>query len=326
MRIVLDIGGSVIVDRDSLEALADVIKRIKERGDEVHVVVGGGRRARELIDLGRSLGLTEFESDLLGIEVTRANSRILGSLLGEHWIGRVPRSIEDALEMIRASGRDRILVMGGTQPGHTTDAVAALLAEAIGADVMIVATNVDRVYSLDPSACYPDELVEPYDLLDYYSMRMISNLQRSLAGSRGVLDPLAVRILERSRIPCRIVDGRNPDNLEACLKDESIGTTVRENRMLRKVLGVLEERSIRTIAYPLEEAILLEKEKIALVPAELATIFHAKLCLEAKNDLELISGESRGILVAERWSYKTEKLCERVGVEIIEPAELESLI
>ena len=43
-----------------------------------------------------------------------------------------------------------IVVMGGTEPGHTTDTVAIQLAKELGAECCIIATNVGHVYSSDP--------------------------------------------------------------------------------------------------------------------------------------------------------------------------------
>jgi Uridylate kinase len=56
--------------------------------------------------------------------------------------------------------------MGGTEPGHTTDTVAMLLAERIGANVMINATSVDGVYTADPRK---DSSARKLENLDYDS-------------------------------------------------------------------------------------------------------------------------------------------------------------
>ncbi len=40
--------------------------------------------------------------------------------------------------------------MGGTEPAHSTDAVGSILAEFVGADLLINATSVDGLYDKDP--------------------------------------------------------------------------------------------------------------------------------------------------------------------------------
>ena len=53
-------------------------------------------------------------------------------------------------EAVKFSENHDIVVMGGTEPGHTTDTVAIQLAKELGAECCIIATNVGHVYSSDP--------------------------------------------------------------------------------------------------------------------------------------------------------------------------------
>lgn len=127
---------------------ANIFKKIKDEGHEVAIVVGGGKTAREYIEIGRELGASESFCDELGIMATRMNAMILITALGDYSIKKVPTSFEEA-ELILNLGK--IPVMGGTHPGHTTDAVAASLAEFINADLLVIGTNVDGVYDKDPN-------------------------------------------------------------------------------------------------------------------------------------------------------------------------------
>ena len=62
-----------------------------------------------------------------------------------------PQEIPDTYaQAARLAQPGRIVVMGGVAVGQTTDAVAALLAEYVHADKIIVATSVDGVYTADP--------------------------------------------------------------------------------------------------------------------------------------------------------------------------------
>ena len=86
---------------------------------QVMVVVGGGRTARDYIGVARDLEASEAICDDIGIEVTRLNARLLITALGEDAYPRVPHNFSQALEF---SLSGKIVIMGGTEPAHSTDA------------------------------------------------------------------------------------------------------------------------------------------------------------------------------------------------------------
>ena len=145
MRVVVSIGGSVLapdLEPDRVKGHARVIDSLVESGHEVAAVVGGGDVARKYIGTARELGATEYDLDTLGIDVTRLNARLLLTALES---SAIPEPADDP-ETARASlRRGEVAVMGGTVPGHTTDAVSALLAETVEADLLIYATSVAGV-------------------------------------------------------------------------------------------------------------------------------------------------------------------------------------
>ena len=162
MRVVVSIGGSVLapdLEPDRVRGQARVIDSLVEDGHEVAAVVGGGDVARRYIGTARELGATEYDLDTLGIDVTRLNARLLLTALES---SAIPEPADDP-ETARASlRRGEVAVMGGTVPGHTTDAVSALLAETVEADLLIYATSVAGVYSADPNE---SDAAERYDRL-----------------------------------------------------------------------------------------------------------------------------------------------------------------
>ena len=118
---------------------------------------------------------------------------------------------------------NKIIVLGGTQPGQSTNAVAALCAEAINADLFINATNVDGVYTSDP---HKKNNVKKLDIVKTSELiRLIYN-KELFAGSYELFDPLAIKIVERSKIPTRILNGSNPKNIEDVINGKSLGTLV----------------------------------------------------------------------------------------------------
>ncbi|MGI0053767.1 MAG: UMP kinase, partial [Thermoplasmata archaeon] len=149
--VVLSVGGSVLLtgsgDEEYLRALSELVRRIgRER--PLIVTTGGGRSARDYIHLARELGLTEIELDEIGIELTRVHARLLAGLVGPPCPAHPPVTIADA---VRDVHRVSPVVLGGTEPGHTTDGVAALLAVRLRAERMVNATRVRGLFARDPA-------------------------------------------------------------------------------------------------------------------------------------------------------------------------------
>ncbi|HOQ18363.1 MAG TPA: UMP kinase [Methanothermobacter thermautotrophicus] len=221
MRIVITIGGSIIISEFSHEmfrAYADILNSLRDE-HELFVVVGGGRPARDYIGVARELGAREAQCDDIGIDVTRLNARLLITALGDSAYPGVPENFREALE-VAATGR--IVVMGGTEPAHSTDAVGAILAETVGADLMINLTSVDGFYDRDPKR-YPDARFYP----EITASEMLEHLRGSdvRAGTYEFFDHTALHMIRRSGIRTLIVNGTDPENLRKAI-DGNIGTTV----------------------------------------------------------------------------------------------------
>ncbi len=202
-----------------IKEYADVFKKIKDEGHEIAIVVGGGKTAREYISIARELKANNSFCDEIGIMATRMNAMILISALGDYSIKKVPTSFEEA-ELILNLGK--IPVMGGTHPGHTTDAVSASLAEFINADLLVIGTNVDGVYNKDPNK-YKDA-----KKFDKISAKQLVDLALSFsleAGSSSVIDLLAAKIIERSKLKVIVVKG-TPEELLNVSKGIVNGTII----------------------------------------------------------------------------------------------------
>jgi uridylate kinase len=117
----------------------------------------------------------------------------------------------------------KIVAMGGLQPGHSTNAVAAIAAETIKAERFVNATDVDGVYTADPSR---DPTAKKLDKVTLSQLMQILSKMEITAGAYELMDPLALRIIQRSKIPTVILDGRTPSNVIKALRDEEIGTRV----------------------------------------------------------------------------------------------------
>lgn len=213
--VVVSIGGSILLtghdDASYLRRLADLLRRV---GSTLPLVVttGGGRTAREYIALGRSVGLTDVELDELGIDITRVHARLLAGLLGLPTASHPPASVREAVEAIRHASP---VVLGGTEPGHTTDGVAALVAVRLRAARLVNATSVDGIYDLDPRK-HPS--ARRFDRLSWAEFGEL--VRRAATGEPGqmfLFDRLGADALARAAIPLRVVEGRDLANLEAAI-------------------------------------------------------------------------------------------------------------
>ncbi|MDI6917999.1 MAG: UMP kinase, partial [Thermoplasmatales archaeon] len=114
--------------------------------------------------------------------------------------------------------------MGGTHPGHTTDAVTAMLAERIKADRLIIATNVDYVYTADPKKNRDARALKK---LTADELIKITSVTSSRAGSKSVIDPLGAKIIARSKIKTFVINGKNLTSLKNVMENKNfVGSVI----------------------------------------------------------------------------------------------------
>lgn len=223
MRIVVRIGGSVVaspVNTELMSEYAEVVRALKGQGHEVAVVVGGGALAREFIAIAKKLGLDEQAQDEIAISVSRLFAQLFLKKLGVLSGKKVAVTLDDAAECL---SEGKIVVMGGLKPGITTDAVAALVAEYVKADLLVKGTDQDGVYNKDPRK-HADAVK-----LDHLSFEELSNVfseNKHKAGLHQIVDPEAVKVLKRGRMKLVVVNGFRPENILAAVKGESVGTVI----------------------------------------------------------------------------------------------------
>jgi len=213
--VVVSIGGSVLLtgsgDTEYLAQLADLLRRLGAERPLV-VTVGGGRTARDYIQLGRALGLTEVELDEVGIEVTRLHARLLAARIGPPAPAHPPTTVPAVVEHLRTGSP---VILGGTEPGHTTDGVAALVAVRLRAARVVNATNVDGIYDRDPRTNPDARRIERLSWSEFRAM--VHAGTSGEAGQNFLFDRLGADALARARIPLLIVPGRDLANLEAAI-------------------------------------------------------------------------------------------------------------
>ena len=205
MKIVVAIGGSILLkeyDCKKFQEYSEILKSLASE-HEIFVVVGGGKPAREYIGVVRELGAGEAQCDDIGIEVTRINAKLLLSALGD------------------ATGK--IIVMGGTEPAHSTDAVSAILAEYIHADKLINLTSVDGMYDKDPNKYEDAKLIK--EITASEMIEFISG-KDTKAGTYEFFDMTAIQMIKRSSLETVIANGYDSENLIKAINGEEVGTKV----------------------------------------------------------------------------------------------------
>jgi len=222
-KVVVSLGGSVIVpdnkDDVFLKGLSEMIGQLCGKF-QLYLVCGGGKIARYYISVGRGLGLPEDHLDDMGIMSTRINATLVALALGDHAVSRVPTDIMEAHGLER---KGKVVVMGGTVPGHTTDAVSAMLAKEVGAKRIINGTSVDAAYTADPRK---DPSAQRISKMSHQQLFDLVNVGLHGAGPSNVFDRLGAQIARDNHIDICIVDGRDLDEMRAAIEGGPIKGTV----------------------------------------------------------------------------------------------------
>ncbi len=229
--LVVALGGSLLRPEveDRHEWLLDMVSIIKSRvlaGDKIGLVLGGGAPAREGIELVRCVVDDVAKLDRIGIAATRLNATIFREALSSQGISIskvIPETVDRAVKELEECG---LVVMGGTKPGHTTDAVAISLAIESGAKKCIIATNVAKVFAEDPKE-NPDSA--SFDILTLTELqKIVGKPKHSGAGKSQVVDPIGVGEALKHNVDLDILDGRDTDKILRSLQGEEFeGTMVR---------------------------------------------------------------------------------------------------
>lgn len=232
-RVLLKISGEALagdrhtgLDFGMIGRVCDVIREANAMGVQVGVVVGAGNFWRGAKDGGGRMERTR--ADHMGMLGTVMNSLALAEVLEQKGVdARVQTAIEMRgvaepyvrAEAVRHLEQGRVVIFGcGTgNPFFSTDTAAVLRAAEIGADVILLAKNVDGVYSADP---VKDPSAVKFDEITYSEV-----LARHLA----VMDTTATSLAMDNHIPVLVFALKDPENIIRALKGERIGTIVKED-------------------------------------------------------------------------------------------------
>ena len=228
---IVALGGSLLRPEEADERtmwfgqLRQMAVHFEGNGRKLGIVVGGGLPAREGITLARESFSDPYRLDTVGIAATRLNATILQQTLKD--IGCdvspvIPSSTNEAAGLLESHN---IVVMGGTTPGHTTDAVSVALARDCGASHCVIATNVSHVHDSDPRE-NPD--AKPIEELTLAELAEITGTEPLGPGGSAAVDPVAVKWAMEASIKLAVLDGRDLSRVEDALEGRPfIGTLVK---------------------------------------------------------------------------------------------------
>lgn len=231
-RILLKLSGEVLagnqghgIDFDTVQEICKWVNACSKLGVQIGLVVGGGNFWR-----GRSSGnMDRTRADHIGMLATAMNALALADALEQYGL---EVRVQTAIEMrqvaepyirnraIRHLEKGRVVIFGcGTgNPFFSTDTAAVLRAAEIGAEVILLAKNVDGVYDSDPAK---NPAAKKYDHLSYMDV-----LNQGL----GVMDTTATSLSMDNHIPILVFALSDPENIHRAINGEKIGTIVEEEK------------------------------------------------------------------------------------------------
>ena len=214
--------GHVGIDYDNtVLSICRSIKECVDLGVEVAIVVGGGNFWR-----GRSSGsMDRTRADHMGMLATVMNCLAVSDVMEQKGI---PVRVQTAVEMSTFAehytweravahleeGKVVLFGAGSGCPYFSTDTAAVLRAAEIGADAILLAKNIDGVYSADP---HIDPGAVKYDAITYDEV---------LAKHLAVMDLTATSLAMENDIPVVVFALADPQNIVRAVMGEPVGTVV----------------------------------------------------------------------------------------------------
>ncbi len=211
------------IDPQRIHQYAEEIKRVKDTGVEIAIVIGGGNIFRGV--QAENSGMDRVQGDYMGMLATVINGMALQSALEETGVyTRLMSGIkmEQVCEpfirrrAIRHLEIGRIVIFGaGTgNPYFTTDSTASLRAIEIEADVVLKGTRVDGVYTADPEKDPSAKRFSTITFTEVYQKKL------------NVMDMTAFTLCQENNLPIIVFDMNKPGNLFNLISGQEVGTLI----------------------------------------------------------------------------------------------------
>ena len=216
-------GGSELIDRDFVEKIASVLKRCIAAGAQIGIIVGAGNiwRGRQ----GKDMDPTKADS--MGMLATTINAIALQDAfihagIDAHTMTAVAMPqfaepfVRDKAISYLEKGSVVIFGCGLGLPFFSTDTAAVLRAAEIKADIVLMAKNIDGIYSGDPKK---DPSATRFDHISYTEI-----IDRGLTA----IDGTATVFCKDNHIPILVFGLDDPENIYRAVMGEELGTVVTE--------------------------------------------------------------------------------------------------
>jgi uridylate kinase len=226
-RVLLKLSGEAlssqkgIIDQEFLSKISAVLKKCCDKGVRIGIIVGAGNiwRGRQGADMDAA------KADHMGMLATAINAIALQDAFTRNDLDACvmtavpmlafaePYSRAAALEHME---KGKIVIFGGGLgiPFLSTDTAAAIRAAEIGADTILMAKNIDAIYTADP---LKDKSATPIDAISYQEI-----LSRGLAA----MDATATSFCMDKHIPLHVFGLADPENIYRAVMGEKLGTLV----------------------------------------------------------------------------------------------------
>ena len=229
-RVLLKLSGEAlgsegsIFDFSQISTAASTIRRMKELGAEIGIVIGAGNiwRGRQ----GPSASMDAVAADQMGMLGTVINCICMADALRREGLDAVVMSAVDmnrfcepfnanAARRHLKEGRVVLFAAGTGNPFFSTDSGVALRAVEMQADAILMAKNIDGVYTADPRLDATATLIPDI------------TYQEALARNLKVMDAAAFAICAENKLPViRVFGLDDPENLLRVLEGDPMGTCV----------------------------------------------------------------------------------------------------
>lgn len=214
-------GSGEIYDIAFVDKVASVLKVCRDEGHEIALVIGAGNIWR-----GRAGGdMDRTNADRMGMLATVINCICIKDALIRAGVDAVVMTAvtmspfaepysSDAAKAALDSGKIVILGAGMGVPFLSTDTAAAVRAAEIGADAILMAKNVDYLYTDDPRKnpeAKPIKTIKASEVL-------AKNLQ--------AMDATATAFCLSAGMPIKMFGLNTPEDILRAVKGEIVGTVI----------------------------------------------------------------------------------------------------
>lgn len=229
-RILLKLSGEILqnqagfgLEKSQVDQIVSTLIKINKTKTQIAIVLGAGNywRYRDT----KTLEIERTKSDLIGMLATIINCQAISSTLEK---AGLKTSIYSAIQVDKLTkpfdsiqakkdlekGKIVFLAGGTGNPFFTTDSAAALRALELECDILLKATKVDGVYDSDP---VKNPNAQKFTQLTYQEV-LEKNLQ--------VMDLTAISLCKENKMPLRVFNMLQPENLQKIIQGEEIGTYI----------------------------------------------------------------------------------------------------